>query len=143
MVISLGNGTQRGFNSEIALTSNTSRRAVIQYVDWTYSADGDIDVVGTGAGTFELPLDVVMQGMYKTNSTVMRLQVGSARVGSTVFIVAEGTRANPLPEGGPDSSFLLATRDKGASWTFRRAFDRQKNMPVEHRKADGKSYPRR
>jgi hypothetical protein len=62
----------------------------------------------------------------------MRLQVGHAQLDDgTAFVVAEGTRSNPLPEGGPDSTFLLSTTDSGLSWTFRRAFDRESSMPID------------
>jgi hypothetical protein len=109
--------------------------ALIRYIDWVYGVGDNSTIViqGSGAGSFELPASVRLQAMYKTNAsyaTVMRLQVGSAQLNDkTVFTVAEGTRVNPLPEGGPDSSFLLSTRDSGASWVFRRAFDRQDGMP--------------
>jgi hypothetical protein len=111
----------------------------IRFVDWTYGSAGGnatiptLIVQGAGAGSFALPASVRLQTMYKTNATdatVMRLQVGSAHLADgTAFAVAEGTRENPLPAGGPDSSFLLSTRDGGASWDFRRAFDRQDGMP--------------
>jgi hypothetical protein len=50
----------------------------------------------------------------------------------TRLIVAEGSRDTALGLAQPSSSFVLSSTDDGHSWTVRKVFDRQDNMPIKN-----------
>lgn len=140
LLIDFGNGTHRGFDSEISFVSTTDHsRAQVRYTDWRYDAANRIVVLGRGVGVFDLPPDVKLQLTHKTTNTMMRLQVGDARLDDgTRLVVTEGTREAP-GLAPPCSTIILSTTDDGLSWKFVRIFDRQEGMPVSVHK--GTAYP--